>query len=217
MLRITSYADRLIADLDQLEWPESLKEMQRNWIGRSVGAQIDFAVAEPEDTPTSINRLREVHEDAEDDLTITVFTTRPDTLYGATYMVLAPEHPMVDRITPPPHRETIEAYRTVIAGKSDRDRQADTKDKTGCFIGAYAINPANGREAADLHRRLRPDGIRHRRDHGRAGPRRARLRLRQEVRPADPPRRPGQGVARPDERRLHRRRHRHQLRPGRRA
>ncbi len=144
LLRITAYADRLIADLDQLEWPESLKEMQRNWIGRSTGAEIDFRVADPEDTPASVERLREVHEDAADDLTITVFTTRPDTLYGATYMVLAPEHELVDRITPPPHRETVEAYRTVIAGKSDRDRQADTKDKTGCFIGAYALNPING-------------------------------------------------------------------------
>ena len=144
MLRITAYADRLIADLDQLEWPESLKEMQRNWIGKSTGAEIDFAVAEPEDTPVSVERLREVHEDAADDLTITVFTTRPDTLYGATYMVLAPEHELVDRITPPSHRETIEAYRTMIAGKSERDRQAETKDKTGCFIGAFAINPVNG-------------------------------------------------------------------------
>jgi leucyl-tRNA synthetase len=144
LLRITAYADRLIADLDQLEWPESLKEMQRNWIGKSVGAEIDFAVAEPEDTPSTLRRLQEVHEDAEDDLTITVFTTRPDTLYGATYMVLAPEHELVDRITPPPHRETVEAYRTMMAGKSERDRQADTKDKTGCFIGAYAINPING-------------------------------------------------------------------------
>ena len=143
LLRITAYADRLIADLDALDWPESLKEMQRNWIGRSVGAEIDFAVAAPEDTPSTMRRLKEVHEDAEDDLTITVFTTRPDTLYGATYMVLAPEHELVDRITPPPHRETVEAYRTMIAGKSDRDRQADTRDKTGCFIGAYAINPIN--------------------------------------------------------------------------
>jgi leucyl-tRNA synthetase len=144
LLRITAYADRLIADLDQLNWPESLKEMQRNWIGKSVGAEIDFAVAPAEDTPSTTRRLKEVHEDAEDELTITVFTTRPDTLYGATYMVLAPEHELVDRITPPPHRETVEAYRTMIAGKSDRDRQADTKDKTGCFIGAYAINPING-------------------------------------------------------------------------
>jgi leucyl-tRNA synthetase len=143
MLRITAYADRLVDDLSLLEWPESLKEMQRNWIGKSIGAEIDFAIAEPTDTTTDLDRIRDVIEDADDDLTITVFTTRPDTLYGATYMVLAPEHPLVDRITPPAHRETVEAYRTVIGGKSDRDRMADTKDKTGVFIGAYAVNPIN--------------------------------------------------------------------------
>ncbi|HSV12926.1 MAG TPA: class I tRNA ligase family protein, partial [Tepidisphaeraceae bacterium] len=143
MLRITAYADRLVKDLDMLQWPESLKEMQRNWIGKSVGAEVDFDIAPPEDTPGSVARLREVHEDAEDDLSITVFTTRPDTLYGATYMVLAPEHPLVDRITPPSHRETIEAYRTIIAGKSERDRMAETKEKTGAFTGAFAINPVN--------------------------------------------------------------------------
>ncbi len=143
MLRITSYADRLVKDLDLLDWPESLKEMQRNWIGKSVGAEVDFDIAPPEDTPSSMGRLREVHEDALEELSITVFTTRPDTLYGATYVVLAPEHPLVDRITSPSHRETIEAYRLMIRGKSDRDRMADTKDKTGAFTGAFAINPAN--------------------------------------------------------------------------
>jgi leucyl-tRNA synthetase len=143
LLRITAYADRLVDDLAGLDWPESLKEMQRNWIGKSVGAEIDFEIAEPTDTTTSVGRIREVIEDAEDDLTITVFTTRPDTLYGATYMVLAPEHPLVDRITPPSHRETVEAYRTMIGGKSDRDRMADSKEKTGVFIGAYAVNPVN--------------------------------------------------------------------------
>src|SRR5205814_1303826 len=130
MLRITAYAERLIKDLELLDWPESLKEMQRNWIGKSVGAEVDFEVVPP--------------PGAEDeDLTITIFTTRPDTLYGATYMVLAPEHPLVDRVTPPDRRETIEAYRQMVAGKSERDRVADTKDKTGVFIGAYAINPVN--------------------------------------------------------------------------
>src|SRR5688500_18924192 len=133
LLRITAYADRLLNDLETLQWPESLKEMQRNWIGRSEGAEVTFAVADHAPAP----------ESEEDDLDITVFTTRPDTLYGATYMVLAPEHPLVDRITPSERRETIEAYRTMIAGKSDRDRMADTKDKTGVFTGAYAINPVN--------------------------------------------------------------------------
>src|SRR5688500_13198567 len=133
LLRITAYADRLLNDLETLQWPESLKEMQRNWIGRSEGAEVTFAVADHEPVP----------ESEEEDLGITVFTTRPDTLYGATYMVLAPEHPLVDRITPTSHRETIESYRTMIAGKSDRDRMADTKDKSGVFTGAYAINPVN--------------------------------------------------------------------------
>ena len=141
MLRITAYADRLINDLDLLEWPESLKEMQRNWIGRSVGAEVDFEVIPPEGYDTTPRSPSEDEDD--DDLTITVFTTRPDTLYGATYMVLAPEHPLVDRITPDNHRETIEAYRTMIAGKSERDRMAETKEKTGVFTGAYAVNPVN--------------------------------------------------------------------------
>jgi leucyl-tRNA synthetase len=125
MLRITAYADRLIEDLNTLDWPESLKEMQRNWIGKSVGAEIDFDIA------------------GSDEITITVFTTRPDTLYGATYMVLAPEHELVDQITPQSHRAGVAAYRAQIAGKSDRDRMADTKEKTGVFTGAYAINPIN--------------------------------------------------------------------------
>jgi leucyl-tRNA synthetase len=139
MLRITAYADRLLADLDLLDWPESLKEMQRNWIGRSVGAEVDFEIA-----PNESDAPAQVREESEDEgLAITVFTTRPDTLYGATYMVLAPEHPLVDRITIPSRRETIEAYRQQIAGRSDRDRMADAKEKTGAATGAFAINPVN--------------------------------------------------------------------------
>jgi leucyl-tRNA synthetase len=155
MLRITAYADRLVKDLDLLQWPESLKEMQRNWIGRSVGAEVDFEVDRAslvttasanvsqgsEPPPMSVAPDEAVEDD--EDLTITVFTTRPDTLYGATYMVLAPEHPLVDRITPPQHGETVEAYRTMVAARSERDRLAETKDKTGVFTGAYAINPIN--------------------------------------------------------------------------
>ncbi len=145
MLRITAYADRLLADLDTLQWPESLKEMQRNWIGRSIGAEVDFEIAPPDaKTIASDERRGEIDDDADEELTLTVFTTRPDTLYGATYLVLAPEHPLVDRITPDAHRETIEAYRTVVAGKSERDRQIETKDKSGVFLGAFAINPVNG-------------------------------------------------------------------------
>ncbi|HEX3357050.1 MAG TPA: leucine--tRNA ligase [Tepidisphaeraceae bacterium] len=150
MLRITAYADRLIADLNQLQWPESLKEMQRNWIGRSVGAEVDFEVATVAATPASPPRkgdagvaATEESEGSDEIDPITVFTTRPDTLYGATYMVLAPEHPLVDRITPAERRETIEAYRTQAGSKSDRDRMTDAKEKTGEFIGAYAINPIN--------------------------------------------------------------------------
>jgi leucyl-tRNA synthetase len=124
MLRITAYADRLIDDLETLNWPQSLKEMQRNWIGKSVGADVDFSI------------------DGVDDA-ITVFTTRPDTLYGATYLVLAPEHPLVDQITSKDQSAAVAAYRQTIAGKSDRDRMADAKEKSGVFTGAYAINPLN--------------------------------------------------------------------------
>ena len=143
LLRITAYAERLLSDLDLLAWPESLKEMQRNWIGRSVGAEVDFDIAPPGFDVNTVARAREVIEDGDDDLAVTVFTTRPDTLYGATYMVLAPEHPLVDRITPPERRETVEAYRTQAAAKSERDRTAEAKDKTGVFTGAYATNPVN--------------------------------------------------------------------------
>jgi leucyl-tRNA synthetase len=146
MLRITAYADRLLADLDLLNWPESLKEMQRNWIGRSVGAEVDFDIAPP-DRPFDVNtasQAREREEDAEAELSVTVFTTRPDTLHGATYVVLAPEHPLVDRITPPDRRETVEAYRAQVAAKSERDRMADGKEKTGAFTGAFAVNPVSG-------------------------------------------------------------------------
>jgi leucyl-tRNA synthetase len=162
MLRITAYADRLIDDLDMLHWPESLKEMQRNWIGKSTGAQVEFEIdpatipgggvdqfaqgseRQPERDPALATQVTTAADDGDDDdLTLTVFTTRPDTLYGATYMVLAPEHPLVDRITTPTHRETIEAYRKQVAAQSERDRMADTKEKTGVFTGAYAINPIN--------------------------------------------------------------------------
>src|SRR4051794_7385064 len=124
MLRITAYADRLLQDLDALAWPESLKEMQRNWIGKSIGAEIEFDIEDRDES-------------------VTVFTTRPDTLYGATYMVLAPEHPLVDTITTPEQRGAVEQYRAAIAGKSDRERMADAKEKSGVATGAYAINPIN--------------------------------------------------------------------------
>ncbi len=142
MLRITCYADRLIEDLNALDWPESLKEMQRNWIGRSVGADVDFEIvptARPTPTPAGSDPTP---QDSGSDV-ITVFTTRPDTLFGATYMVLAPEHELVDAITTPEQREAVSVYRNGALNKSDRDRMEGAKDKTGVFTGAYAINPVN--------------------------------------------------------------------------
>lgn len=152
MLRITSYADRLLRDLDLLDWPEPIKLMQRNWIGRSTGAEVDFPV------------------EGHDGVSITVFTTRPDTLFGATYMVLAPEHPLVDVVTAndwpgaaamedrqetpaawrgifgvdaaPP--EAVTRYRDFAASKSDLERQAEGREKTGMFTGAFALNPVDG-------------------------------------------------------------------------
>jgi leucyl-tRNA synthetase len=126
MLRITAYADRLIEDLEGLDWPEPIKKMQRDWIGRSEGAQVRFAVA---DHP---------------DLEIEVFTTRPDTLFGATYMVLAPEHELVDRITTTDRRAAVVEYVEAAKRRSERARVADAKTKSGVATGAYAINPANG-------------------------------------------------------------------------
>lgn len=127
VLKITEYADRLLADLDDLDWPESIKEMQRNWIGKSEGAEVDFAV---QDMPQE---------------KIRVFTTRPDTLFGATYMVLAPEHPLVAKMVTDGQREAVEAYRSAAAKKSDLERTELAKDKTGVFTGAYAVNPVNGK------------------------------------------------------------------------
>src|SRR5436190_1778816 len=151
-LAITAYGDRLLEDLELLDWPESIKTMQRNWIGRSVGADVDFPVAG--------------HEDA----MITVFTTRPDTLFGATYMVLAPEHPLVDEITasewpdatlvadlgdmPEAWKgifgidvlpvEAVRRYREFAEQKSELERQAEGREKTGVFTGAFAVNPTTG-------------------------------------------------------------------------
>ncbi|MCP3762436.1 leucine--tRNA ligase [Domibacillus sp. A3M-37] len=125
MLKITAYADRLIEDLDELDWPESIKDMQRNWIGRSEGAEVTFSI------------------DGYDE-TFTVFTTRPDTLFGATYAVLAPEHPFVAKITTDAQKEAVNAYIDQIKSKSDLERTDLAKDKTGVFTGAYAVNPVNG-------------------------------------------------------------------------
>ncbi|RYG75584.1 leucine--tRNA ligase, partial [bacterium] len=129
LMRITAYCDRLIDDLNDLDWSDSIKEMQRNWIGRSVGAEVEFDLA------TEVAGVDQPY--------LTVFTTRPDTLFGATYMVLAPEHELVDAITTPEQKAAVAAYRAAAAGKSDRERQEGAKEKTGVFTGAYAINPVN--------------------------------------------------------------------------
>jgi leucyl-tRNA synthetase len=125
VLRITKYADRLLEDLEELDWPESIKEMQRNWIGRSEGAEITFRI--------------DGH-----DRSFTVFTTRPDTLFGATYAVLAPEHELVEQITTPEQKAEVNAYLEEVKRKSDLERTDLAKEKTGVFTGAYAINPASG-------------------------------------------------------------------------
>lgn len=125
VLRITEYADRLLEDLDDLDWPESLKDMQRNWIGRSEGAQLAFSVDGSEQS-------------------FDVFTTRPDTIFGASYAVLAPEHKLVDKVTTPEQKEAVAAYLDKVKLKSDLERTDLAKEKTGVFTGAYAVNPASG-------------------------------------------------------------------------
>jgi leucyl-tRNA synthetase len=127
LMRITSYAERLLSDLDKLDWTESLKLMQRNWIGRSVGANVQFPLASG-------------------DGAIEVFTTRPDTLFGATYMVLAPEHPLVERLTTPGQKPAVLAYVEQARRKSDLERTDLAKDKTGVFTGGLAVNPVNGQK-----------------------------------------------------------------------
>lgn len=125
VLKITAYADRLVDDLDDLDWPEAIKEQQRNWIGRSKGAAVFFNIAESDEK-------------------VEVYTTRPDTLFGASYMVLAPEHKLVDAIVTDEQKQAVLDYRTTISAKSDLERTDLNKDKTGVFTGAYGINPING-------------------------------------------------------------------------
>ncbi|MEZ5942395.1 MAG: leucine--tRNA ligase [Planctomycetaceae bacterium] len=148
MLRITAYADRLISELDNLDWPESVKLLQRNWIGRSVGAEVDFLVATPGSTFDAWKSQRAASglPATPESNVLRVYTTRPDTLFGATYMVVAPEHPLVDQITTDAQRDAVHAYREKAALKSDLDRTDLAKEKTGVFTGAYAINPVNGEE-----------------------------------------------------------------------
>ncbi|QDU61563.1 Leucine--tRNA ligase [Planctomycetes bacterium Pan216] len=147
MLRITTYAERLINDLVPLDWPEAIKEMQRNWIGRSEGAEVDFLLAEADGAEQWFaDRGKSGFPKQAEEMVVRVYTTRPDTLFGATYMVLAPEHPLVDRITTAEQKEAVATYREEAAAKSDLDRTDLAKDKTGVFTGAYAINPVDKRK-----------------------------------------------------------------------
>ncbi len=125
-LRITAFAERLLEGLERVDFPDSLKEMQKNWIGKSVGAEINFSISA--------------------DITVNVFTTRPDTIFGVSFMVLAPEHELVDIITTPEQKQSIEEYKKYVSARSERDRLAETKKVTGVFTGAYAIHPFTGKE-----------------------------------------------------------------------
>ena len=146
MLRITHYADRLEEDLETLDWSESVKALQRNWIGRSIGAEVDFYIGDPDsyDSWKAARAEKGYPRKPEEDV-LRIFTTRPDTLYGATYMVIAPEHPAVARLTTPHQAEAVKAYCEKAAFKSDLDRTDLAKEKTGVFTGSYAINPVNGK------------------------------------------------------------------------
>lgn len=130
MLKITTYADRLLDDLDELDWPESVKEMQRNWIGRSEGAEMVFHVLDTDGHDTNVK--------------ITIYTTRPDTIFGATYLVLAPEHSLLSSIVSEDQSKCVEEYKDLASRKSDLERTELQKEKTGVFSGAYARNPVNG-------------------------------------------------------------------------
>ncbi len=165
MMRITTYADRLIDDLELLDWTDAIKTMQRNWIGRSVGAEVHFPSPAGE---------------------ITVFTTRPDTLFGASFMVLSPEHPFVDTLTVADQADAVAAYREQAA--QEEGLRAPGRDPREDRRVHRFVRDEPGQRRADpgVDRRLRPDGLRHRGDHGRAVRRPARLRVREEVRPADP-------------------------------
>jgi leucyl-tRNA synthetase len=137
LMRITAYADRLLEDLERVDWSEAIKKQQRDWIGKSEGAEVVFILAAPSD------ELITLHRQGKEDEVIRVFTTRPDTLFGATYMVLSPEHHLVDKITTPAQQAAVRAYQEQAARKSDMERTDLAKKKTGVFTGAQAINPAN--------------------------------------------------------------------------
>ncbi|HSG69145.1 MAG TPA: leucine--tRNA ligase, partial [Planctomycetaceae bacterium] len=166
MLRITSYAERLISELDDVDWPESVKLLQRNWIGKSVGAEVDFYIGEsydgrprPSDSDTAADgqgcpsydewqeaRAKSGFPRSQPADVLRVYTTRPDTLFGATYMVIAPEHPYVERLTTAENKTAVEEYCRTASLKSDLDRTDLAKGKSGVFTGSYAINPVNGEQ-----------------------------------------------------------------------
>ena len=127
MLKITAYAERLLEDLDDVDWPESIKEMQRNWIGKSAGATVQFPVVDS-------------------DITLETYTTRPDTLYGTSYVVIAPEHKVLDQIVPESHKEEIDAYVKEVELKSELERTSLNDDKNGLFTGAYVQHPLTGKD-----------------------------------------------------------------------
>jgi leucyl-tRNA synthetase len=151
MLRITAYAERLLDDLGQVDWSEAIKGMQRNWIGKSEGAEVDFSLARRASERRTVRlftgRRRDgrglLIDSASERRTVRVFTTRPDTLFGATYMVLSPEHTLVEAITTPEQRAAVKAYQEEAGRKSDLERTELAKTKTGVFTGAYAVNPVN--------------------------------------------------------------------------
>ena len=166
--RITKYADELL-DHSKIDWPEKINLMQTNWIGRSEGVEIEF----------------DISESAEERL-LRTFTTRIDTIFGVTSVVLAPEHPLVPKLTTREHRAEVEAYVEQARRQSEVERLSAEKEKTGVFTGTSCVNRLKRREAAHPGRRLRAAHLRHRRGDGGPGPRPAGLRIRQEVRPAHP-------------------------------
>ncbi len=146
MLRITVYADRLVEDLDTLHWPDPIKEMQKNWVGRSEGAEVDFFIGKEDGFKAWMKaRSKSGFSDAADPEAIRIYTTRPDTLFGTTYMVLAPEHPLVDKLTTAEHRKQVEEYRQRVSETSEEDRIAGRGEKSGVFTGGYATNPVDGK------------------------------------------------------------------------
>ncbi len=176
MLRITAYADRLEKGLDRLDWPESIKLLQRNWIGRSTGAEVDFFIG-PADEFSAWKSARQQTgwpARAGEDV-LRIYTTRPDTLFGATYMVIAPEHPFVERLTTASQRSAVQDYCAAAGRKSDLERTELAQEQDGSFYRRVRDQSRQRRVDPHLGRRLCPDQLRHRSDHGSSGARHTRL------------------------------------------